>query len=79
MQISGLAANVCSLFFKAGYVHQALQQLEFGRRIILGYLIDGRSDLKNDYPLLANKYNTFWFKAYIDIEVKELIIWEQLL
>lgn len=41
--------------------------------------MDSRSDLKNDYPLLANKYNTLRFKAYTDIEVKELVIWEQLL
>lgn len=58
LQISGLAADACSLSLKAGRDHQALQQLEFGRGIILGYLIDGRSDLtplQKDYPVLANE------------------------
>ena len=81
LQISGLAADACSLSLRIGHVHEALQQLEFGRGIILGYLMDGRSDLaqlQNDYPGLANEYEALRFKAYTDISAKEPIIREQL-
>ena len=82
LQISGLASDACSLSLKMGHVHQDLQQLEFGRGVILGYLMDGRSDLtklQHDYPRLANEYGTLSFKAYTDIEEKEPLIREQLL
>ena len=81
-QISGLASDACSLSLKICHVHQGLQQLEFGRGIILGYLMDSRSDLtklQNDYPSLANEYEALRFKAYTDIEEKELVIRAQLL
>ena len=81
LQISGLAADACSLSLKVGHVHRALQQLEFGRGVILGYLIDGRNnlaDLQEDYPHLANEYDALRFKAYTDIEAKEPVIREQL-
>lgn len=82
LQISGLAADACSLSLKVGHVHQALQQLEFGRGIILSYSIDGRSDLaklQNDYPSLADKYKQLRFKAFTEIEAKEPAIREQLI
>lgn len=81
MQISGLAADACSLSLKVGNVHQTLQQLEFGRGVILGNLIDGQSDVTNlqdNYPDLAKKYESLWFEAYKDIEAKEPTIWEAL-
>ncbi|KAF5724673.1 TPR domain-containing protein [Fusarium mundagurra] len=43
--ISGFAADACSLFLMSGCPEEALQHLEFGRGLILGYLVDGRSDL----------------------------------
>ncbi|PNP73769.1 hypothetical protein FNYG_12959 [Fusarium nygamai] len=42
---SGFAADACSLFLTSGRPEEALQHLEFGRGLILGYLVDGRSDL----------------------------------
>ena len=67
---------------KTGHIHQALQQLEFGRGIIFGYLIESRNDLtklQNDHPRLANEYDALPFKAYTDIEEKEPVIRAQLL
>ena len=81
LQISGLAADACSLSLKVGHVQRALQQLEFGRGVILGYLIDGRNDLadlQNDYPHLANEYDALRYKAYTDIEAEEPVIREQM-
>ena len=82
LQISGLVADACSLSLQADHVHQSLQQLEFGRGIILGYLIDSRSDLtvlQKDYPSLANEYEALRFKAYTHIEEKQPILRERLL
>ncbi|KAF7538421.1 hypothetical protein G7054_g3017 [Neopestalotiopsis clavispora] len=44
--IAGLASLACSISLKAGKVSQALRQLEFGRGFILGYLIDGQTELQ---------------------------------
>lgn len=82
LQISGLASDACSLSIKMGRVDQGLQQLEFGRGIILGYLIDSRNDLiklQNDYPRLADEHDGLRFTVYTDIEAKEPIIRAQLL
>ena len=82
LQISGLVANACSLSLQIGRVHQALQQLEFGRGIILGCLIDSRSDLtllRNDYPGLAKEYDALRIKAYAPIEEKQPVLREKLL
>ncbi len=82
LQISGLASDACSLSIKVGHVHQGLQQVEFGRGIILGYLIDSRNDLtklQNDYPHLANEYDDLRFKAYEDVEEIEPVTRAQLL
>lgn len=43
--VSGLAADSCSLLLMSERPEEALQQLEFGRGLILGYLVDGKSDL----------------------------------
>ncbi len=70
LQTSGIAADSCSLSLKAGHVYQALQQLECGRGMIHGYLMDSRSDLtllQRDYPGLANEYDALRFKAYTHI------------
>lgn len=53
--------------------------MEFGREIILSYLIDGRSDLTKLQNGFANEYDTLWFKAYTHIEAKEPVILEQLI
>ena len=82
LEISGLASDACSLSIKVGHVQQGLEQLEFGRGIILGYLMDGRSDLtklQKDHPHLANEYDALRFRAYTDIEEKEPVIRAQLL
>lgn len=48
LQISGLIADACSLSLKVGRVQQAPQQSEFGRGIILGYLMDSRKSERFD-------------------------------
>ena len=81
-EISGLAADACSLSLKNCHVHQGLQQLEFGRGIILGYLMDSRShltELENDHPCLADEYDALRFKAYTDIQEEEPVHRAQLL
>lgn len=58
LQTSGLAADACSFSLRAGHVEQALRQVEFGRGVILGYLIDTRSDvsvLRQSHPDLAEE------------------------
>lgn len=71
LQVSGLAADACSIILKKGDVTAALQQLELGRGLMLGYMMDSRSDLsalKNDYPALAEEYEKLRIKAYTQIE-----------
>ncbi|KAF0327339.1 TPR domain-containing protein [Colletotrichum asianum] len=48
LQTAGLASDACSLFVRTGRVSQALQQVEFGRGLILGYLIDNPSQPIDD-------------------------------
>lgn len=82
LQISGFAADACSISLKGRHVHQALRYLEFGRGVILCYLIDGRSDLTNlqhDDPALANEYDAIRFQVYADIEEEEPVIRQKLL
>ncbi|KAL4746056.1 CHAT domain-containing protein [Aspergillus terricola var. indicus] len=60
IQTAGLASDACSIFLQLRQPEKALQMLEFGRGLILGYLIDSRSDvdqLQNDHPALAKEYD----------------------
>lgn len=81
IQTSGLAADTCSLTLRTGDVDKALQQLEFGRGLILGYIIDSRSDLsalKSDCPTLGERYETLRFKASRQIDDQAPAIRDQL-
>ncbi|KAL4746335.1 CHAT domain-containing protein [Aspergillus terricola var. indicus] len=63
-QTTGLAADACSLFLQLGQPEKALQMLEFGRGLILGYLVDSRNDvdrLQRDHPSLAKEYDQLRF------------------
>ncbi|KAL6231303.1 CHAT domain-containing protein [Aspergillus navahoensis] len=59
-QTSGLAADTCSLQLVAnGNPNRALEVLEHGRGLIIGYMIDGRgdiSDLRRQFPREADEY-----------------------
>ncbi|OQV00564.1 CHAT domain-containing protein [Cladophialophora immunda] len=46
IETSSLAADVCSILLRGDQVEQALQQLEFGKAILIGYTIDNHDDLK---------------------------------
>jgi tetratricopeptide (TPR) repeat protein len=66
-QVSGFAADACSLSLKMNNPRQALQRIEFGRALILGYLLDGRSDLSEltlAHPDLAREYDELRFRAF---------------
>ncbi|KAL4771210.1 CHAT domain-containing protein [Aspergillus nidulans var. acristatus] len=57
-QTAGLAADAGSIFLRLTQPAKALQLLEFGRGLILGYLIDSRSrpeSLYADHPSLAQE------------------------
>ncbi|KAL4922918.1 CHAT domain-containing protein [Aspergillus aurantiobrunneus] len=59
--IAGLAAEVCSLYLQENRVSEGLQKLEFGRGLILRYLLDRKSSmdgLEQDCPDLAREYET---------------------
>lgn len=59
IQVCGLAADAASLSLLERQVEKALQQLEFGRGILLGYMIEDRSDLlalRKDHEDLARRY-----------------------
>jgi tetratricopeptide (TPR) repeat protein len=63
-QTAGLAADAGSIFLRLTQPAKALQLLEFGRGMILGYLIDSRSDpesLYADHPSLAQEYDRLRF------------------
>jgi tetratricopeptide (TPR) repeat protein len=68
-QVSGLAADACSLLLKANNYHpaRAVEYLEHGRGLIIGYLIDGRgdiSDLRKKYPQKANEFGKIRSKTF---------------
>jgi len=55
-QTAGFASDACSLTLKAGEsAAKALQQLEFGRGLILNYAIESRSTMKTSLDLLREK------------------------
>jgi hypothetical protein len=64
-----------------GDVDEALRRIEFGRGLILGYLIDGQSDLselERAYPDLAKEYEQLRFQAFRPIDSAEQAMREQL-
>ncbi|GKT66816.1 TPR domain containing protein [Colletotrichum tofieldiae] len=80
LQTVGLASDACSLSLRTGRVNQALQQVEFGRGLILGYLIDSRSDvsiLRKDHPDLANEFEQLRFSVSRPIDAVEPIVRDQ--
>jgi hypothetical protein len=65
-QVSGLVAQAASLSIHAGDAKKAVQQLEFGRGLILGYSIDDDSDLsrlQRDNEDLARRYESLRLKV----------------
>ncbi|KAK3317363.1 CHAT domain-containing protein [Cercophora scortea] len=70
-QTSGLAADACSLTLKSGgSASKALQQLEFGRGLILNYAIENRTTIDRDLdrlrreePRLASLFESLQFRA----------------
>ena len=76
LQTSGLAADACSLSLRTDNdPDRALEYLEHGRGLILGYLIDGRGDiseLKKDSPEKAEEFDRLRFKAVMPIRTDEL-------
>ncbi|KAF2469216.1 uncharacterized protein BDR25DRAFT_264442 [Lindgomyces ingoldianus] len=80
-QTSGLAADACSLSLQKGDVDEALRRIEFGRGFILGYLIDGQSDLselKKTHLNLAKEYERLRLEAFRQVDSDERAIREQL-
>jgi len=81
-QISGLAADACSLALKNGDVEEAILRLELGRGIMVGYMIESRSDLselKKECPELANEYEKLQRKASQKIDSHNGPVWRMLL
>jgi hypothetical protein len=68
-QVSGIASLAASLSLQAGDAKMALQQLEFGRGLILGYTIDDRSNLlalRRDHQDLARSYDSLRYQVDAD-------------
>ncbi len=68
-QVSGIASLAASLSLQDGEAGIALQQLEFGRGLILGYTIDDRSDLlalRRDHQDLARRYESLRYQSDAD-------------
>jgi hypothetical protein len=79
-QTAGLAADACSVSLRKGDVNEALRRIEFGRGLILGYLIDGQSDLselEKTHLNLAKEYEQFRFKAFRQVTSDKPAIREQ--
>ncbi|KAG9512297.1 hypothetical protein KCV07_g9538, partial [Aureobasidium melanogenum] len=73
-QAVGLAADACSLSLRMNDPCQGLQQVEFGRALILGYLMDSRSDiseLARSHPDLAKEYEKLRFQAFRMVGILE--------
>lgn len=70
-QVSSFAADACSLSLMLHKSEEALQRIEFGRALIIRYLIDGRSDLSElaqAYPELASEYEELRFCAFRTVD-----------
>jgi hypothetical protein len=74
-QTAGLAADACSLLLRAyNDPNQALEYFEYGRVLIIGYLIDGRgdvSDIKKVSPEKAEKFERLRYQASMPIRTNE--------
>ncbi|KAJ5151471.1 Tetratricopeptide-like helical [Penicillium canariense] len=75
LQTSGLAAEAASLLLRTQKnASQALQYLEHGRGLIIGYLIDSRgdiSDLAKNHPNMAKEFNRLRYKAFMSISPED--------
>ncbi|CAG9984579.1 unnamed protein product [Clonostachys byssicola] len=71
---AGIAANTCALLLAMGKVKDALLHLEQGRAVILGQLMDGRSDIAGwatKKPKLARRYEKLRNKVNSPIRTQE--------
>lgn len=71
---AGIAANTCALLLAMGKVKDALLDLEQGRAVILGQLMDGRSDIAGwatKKPKLARRYEKLRNKVNFPIHIQE--------
>jgi tetratricopeptide (TPR) repeat protein len=74
-QTAGLAADACSLSLRAdNNSNRALEYLEHGRGLIIGYLIDGRGDiseLRKGFPEKAQELDRLRYKIFMPIRDNE--------
>jgi tetratricopeptide (TPR) repeat protein len=74
-QTSGLAADACSLLLRTNNdPSRALEYLEQGRGVIIGYLIDARgdiSDLMKRFPKEGKEFDRLRYKASMLIDPEE--------
>ncbi|KAJ5210187.1 Tetratricopeptide-like helical [Penicillium cf. griseofulvum] len=74
-QMSGLAADASSLLLRTDNdPARALEYLEHGRGLIIGYLIDSRgdiSDLSTKHPKEADKFDRLRHKAFMPIRQED--------
>ena len=78
IETSGLAADVCSILLNTEDTEEALRRLEFGRGLVIGYVIDNRdnlSALKADHSDLAQRYEMLRSKISqpIDIQASNIL------
>lgn len=75
LQVAGLAADACSLCLRyEKNPNRALEILEYGRGLIIGYLIDGYGDISEftrSYPEKAEEFNSLRHKAFISVNDDE--------
>jgi tetratricopeptide (TPR) repeat protein len=75
LQVAGLAADACSLCLRCEKnPNRALEILEYGRGLIIGYLIDGHGDISEftkSYPEKAEEFNSLRHKAFMSVDDDE--------
>ncbi|KIW19100.1 hypothetical protein PV08_03392 [Exophiala spinifera] len=77
IQVSGLAADTCSLLLKMRDAAKAVQWLEFGRGLILGYMIDSKlerselSSLRQHHGAIAERYDTLRLQAQTPFDLDD--------
>ncbi|KAK4244031.1 CHAT domain-containing protein [Corynascus novoguineensis] len=70
---AGVAADVCSFLLMSNRPAEALEYLEKGRAVIIGQLVDARSDLSSleqQYPDIARRY--IYLRDEVNIPVNRL-------